>query len=51
MNYPTFQEAMKQAGLPVEVDPLSVHRAFEQVTDGRHKRGVILPLMCGRGKA
>ena len=37
MNYTTFQEAMKQEGLPVEVDALSVYRAFEQ--DGRHKRG------------
>ncbi len=40
MNYTTFEEAMEQAGLPVEVDALSVYRAFEQVTDGRHKRGV-----------
>jgi predicted transposase YbfD/YdcC len=40
MNYTTFEEAMKQAGLPVEVDALSVYQAFEQVRDGRHKRGV-----------
>jgi predicted transposase YbfD/YdcC len=40
MNYTTFEEAMKQAGLPVEMDALSVYQAFEQVTDGRHKRGV-----------
>src|SRR6266568_4453634 len=40
MNYTTFAEAMKQAGLPVEVDALSVYRAFEQIQDGRHKRGV-----------
>jgi predicted transposase YbfD/YdcC len=40
MNYTTFQEAMKQAGLSVEVDAHSVYRAFEQVADGRHKRGV-----------
>jgi hypothetical protein len=39
MNYTTFQEAMKQEGLPLEVDALSVYRAFEQVQDGRHKRG------------
>ena len=39
MNYTTFQEAMKQEGLPLEVDALSVHRAFEQMQDGRHKRG------------
>ena len=40
MNYTTFQEAMNQAGLSVEVDALSVYRAFEQVQDGRPKRGV-----------
>ncbi len=40
MNYTTFDQAMEQAGLPVEVDALSVYRAFEQVSDGRHKRGV-----------
>src|SRR5213080_44817 len=40
MNYTTFEEAMKQAGLPVEVDAFSVYRAFEQIQDGRHKRGV-----------
>lgn len=39
MNNTTFQEAMKQEGLPLEVDALSVNRAFEQVQDGRHKRG------------
>ena len=40
MNYTTFEEAMKQAGLLVEVDAFSVYRAFEQIQDGRHKRGV-----------
>src|SRR6266699_5463665 len=40
MNYTTFEETLKQAGLPVEGDALSVYRAFEQVQDGRHKRGV-----------
>jgi DDE_Tnp_1-associated len=40
MNYTTFQAATKQAGLPVEVDAFSVYRAFEQIQDGRHKRGV-----------
>jgi hypothetical protein len=40
MNYTTFEEAMKQAGLSVEVDAFSVYRAFEQIQDGRHKRGV-----------
>ena len=40
MNYTTLQEAMEQAGLSEEIDALSVYRAFEQVQDGRHKRGV-----------
>jgi predicted transposase YbfD/YdcC len=40
MNYTTWQEALEQADVAVEVDPLSVYRAFEQVADGRHKRGV-----------
>ncbi len=40
MNYTTFEEAMEQAGFPVEEEALSVYRAFEQVTDGRHKQGV-----------
>src|SRR5260370_40292804 len=40
MNYTTLQEAVEQADLPVEVETLSVYRAFEQVQDGRHKRGV-----------
>jgi hypothetical protein len=43
MNYTTFEEALKQADLPVEGDALSVYRAFEQVQDGRHKRGVRVP--------
>jgi predicted transposase YbfD/YdcC len=40
MNYTTLAAAMEQAGLPVEVDALSVYRAFEQIQDGRQKRGV-----------
>src|SRR5438876_12211210 len=40
MNYTTFEEAMEQADLAVEGDALSVYQAFEQVQDGRHKRGV-----------
>ena len=40
MNYNTLQEAMEQVGWDQEVDALSVYRAFEQVADGRHKRGV-----------
>ena len=40
MNYTISQEAIKQVDLPIEVDTWSVYRAFEQVLDGRHKRGV-----------
>ena len=40
MNYTRFEEAMEQAGLPKEVEAFSVYRAFEQIPDGRHKRGV-----------
>jgi predicted transposase YbfD/YdcC len=40
MNYTTWQEAVELADLAVEVETLSVYRAFEQVQDGRHKRGV-----------
>ena len=40
MNYTTLEEAMEQAGVPVEGDALSVYRALEQIQDGRHKRGV-----------
>lgn len=40
MNYTTFEEALKQAGVPEEVEAFSVYQAFEQIQDGRHKRGV-----------
>jgi predicted transposase YbfD/YdcC len=40
MNYTTWQETMEQAEVPMEVAAHSVYRAFEQVADGRHKRGV-----------
>ena len=40
MNYTTLQEAMELADLGVEVETMSVYRAFEQVTDGREKRGI-----------
>jgi predicted transposase YbfD/YdcC len=40
MNYTTLQEAMEQVGWSQEIDTLSVYRAFEQVQDGRQKRGV-----------
>ena len=41
MNYTTLEEAMKQADLTVGVDALSEYRAFEDVQDGRRKRGVL----------
>ena len=40
MNYTTLEAALEQAGLAMEVDALSVYRAFEQIQDGRHKQGV-----------
>src|SRR6266496_5253476 len=40
MNYTTWEEIIQEADVPMEGDVLSVYRAFEQVQDGRHKRGV-----------
>jgi hypothetical protein len=40
MNSTTVQEAVEYADLPMEIETWSVYRACEQVTDGRHKRGV-----------
>jgi hypothetical protein len=40
MNYTTMEAALEQAGLAMEVDALSVYRAFEQIQDGRHKQGI-----------
>jgi predicted transposase YbfD/YdcC len=40
MDYSTFKEAVEQGQWPMEIDALSVYRTFEQVIDGRHKRGV-----------
>jgi predicted transposase YbfD/YdcC len=40
MNYSMLCEGLEQAELPLESDVLSVYRAFEQVQDGRHQRGV-----------
>ena len=40
MNYTTLEAALEQAGLVMEVDALSVYRAFEHIQDGRHKQGV-----------
>ena len=40
MNYNTLPVTMEQAGIEPQIDALSVYRAFEQIQDGRHKRGV-----------
>ncbi len=40
MDYNTFEEAIEQGQWPMEIDERSVYQAFEQVQDGRQKRGV-----------
>jgi hypothetical protein len=40
MHSNTLSEPLAQAEWAKEIDALSVYHAFEQVTDGRHKRGV-----------
>lgn len=40
MNYTTLEEAIQHGQWPLEEDVQSVYRAFEQVLDGREKRGV-----------
>src|SRR6266566_3658331 len=40
MNYNTWPVTMDQAGVEQQIDAFSVYRAFEQIQDGRHKRGV-----------
>ena len=40
MNYNMVAEAMQQAQWQQEVEALSIYRAFEQIEDDRHKRGV-----------
>jgi predicted transposase YbfD/YdcC len=40
MHYNTLSEMLSQAKWAQEIDELSVYHAFEQVTDGRHTRGV-----------
>src|SRR2546423_8304483 len=40
MNYNTLQEAMEPVADEQQIEALSVYRAFEQIEDGRHKRGV-----------
>ena len=44
MNYIRLAEAMEQVGWDQQIDALSVYRAFEQLEDGRDKRGVRYPL-------
>jgi predicted transposase YbfD/YdcC len=40
MDYSTFEQTMEQITVPTGSEALSVYRALEQVSDGRHKRGV-----------
>jgi|SRR5579875_86082 hypothetical protein len=40
MDYSTFEQTMEQITMPEGMEALSVYRTLEQVTDGRHKRGV-----------
>jgi len=40
MNYNTLQEVMEPGSDEQQIDALSVYRAFEQIADGRKKRGV-----------
>ena len=40
MNYNTLQEVMEPVADEQQIEALSVYRAFEQIEDGRHKRGV-----------
>jgi predicted transposase YbfD/YdcC len=40
MDYSTFEQTMEQIRVPEGLEALSVYRTLEQVSDGRHKRGV-----------
>jgi predicted transposase YbfD/YdcC len=40
MDYNTLSETVAQPQETLEMDALSVYHAFEQLSDGRHKRGV-----------
>ena len=40
MDYSTFEHPREQITLPDGMEALSVYRTLEQVSDGRHKRGV-----------
>lgn len=44
MDYSMFEHSVEQGQWPLQVDALSVYRAFQQVQDGRHKRGVRYPV-------
>ena len=46
MNYSMFEECMEQYQWPLEVDAMSLYRAFAQVKDGRHKRAVRYPVQA-----
>src|SRR5579863_4286853 len=40
MDYSTFEQTLEQIRVPESQEALSVYRTLEQVSDGRHKRGV-----------
>lgn len=40
MDYNTLQAAVEAVAVEQQMDALSIYRAFEQIEDGRHKRGV-----------
>ena len=40
MDYTTLQTTMELVAEEQQIDALSIYRAFEQIEDGRHKRGV-----------
>ena len=45
MNYTTISQVLPSERPAKEIEPMSVYRAFEQITDHRHKRGVRYPLV------
>jgi hypothetical protein len=44
MDYITLSPELELPSSLSEVDPTSIYAAFQQVTDGRHKRGIRYPL-------
>ena len=44
MNLTIFESAEKELGSGLKIDPASLYRAFEQVKDGRKKKGKRYPL-------